>query len=124
MDIIKERLEREFKLALIPTAPTVVYRVTKNDGKIVMVDNPAKLPDIQEIQRIEEPMIMASLITPEQYVGALIAFCQERRGIQKEIELYHQGPRPYHLRSSAERDRHGLLRQAQIADQRVCLARL
>ena len=86
MDIIKERLEREFKLDLIPTAPTVIYRVTKNDGEIVMVDNPAKLPNIQEIQRIEEPMIVASLITPEQYVGALIALCQERRGIQREIE--------------------------------------
>ncbi len=85
MDIVKERLEREFKLALIPTAPTVVYRVTKNDGEIVMVDNPAKLPDIQDIQRIEEPMIVASLITPEQYVGSLIALCQERRGVQKEI---------------------------------------
>ncbi len=86
MDIVRERLEREFKLDLIPTAPTVVYRVTKNDGAVVMVDNPAKLPDIQEIQRIEEPMIVASLITPEQYVGALIALCQERRGIQREIE--------------------------------------
>ncbi len=86
MDIVKERLEREFKLDLIPTAPTVVYRVTRNDGVIVMVDNPAKLPNIQEIQRIEEPMIVASLITPEQYVGALIALCQERRGIQREIE--------------------------------------
>jgi GTP-binding protein LepA len=85
MDIIKERLEREFKLALIPTAPTVVYRVTKNDGEVVMVDNPAKLPDVQDIQRIEEPMIVASLITPEQYLGSLIALCQERRGIQKEI---------------------------------------
>ncbi len=85
MDIVKERLEREFKLDLIPTAPTVVYRVTKNDGEILMVDNPAKLPAIQDIQRIEEPMISASVITPEQYVGALIALCQERRGIQKEI---------------------------------------
>jgi GTP-binding protein LepA len=85
MDIVKERLEREFKLALIPTAPTVVYRVTKNNGEIVMVDNPAKLPNIQDIQRIEEPMILVSLITPEQYVGSLIALCQERRGIQKEI---------------------------------------
>ena len=85
MDIVKERLEREFKLALIPTAPTVVYRVTRNDGEIVMVDNPAKLPNIQDIQRIEEPMIVASLITPEQYVGSLIALCQERRGTQKEI---------------------------------------
>ncbi len=85
MDIIKERLEREFKLALIPTAPTVVYRVTKNDGDVVLVDNPAKLPNVQDIQRIEEPMIVASLITPEQYVGALIALCQERRGIQREI---------------------------------------
>jgi GTP-binding protein LepA len=85
MDIVKERLEREFKVSLIPTAPTVVYRVTKNDGGIVMVDNPAKMPDVQDIQRIEEPMIAASLITPEQYVGSLIALCQERRGIQKEI---------------------------------------
>ena len=85
MDIVKERLEREFKLALIPTAPTVVYRVTRNDGDIVMVDNPAKLPNIQDIQRIEEPMIVASLITPEQYVGSLIALCQERRGMQREI---------------------------------------
>ncbi|HSB33045.1 MAG TPA: translation elongation factor 4, partial [Nitrospirota bacterium] len=85
MDIVKERLEREFKLNLIPTAPTVVYRVTTNKGEIVMVDNPAKLPNAQDIQRIEEPLIMASLITPEQYVGSLIALCQERRGVQKEI---------------------------------------
>ncbi len=86
MDIVKERLEREFKLDLIPTAPTVVYRVTRNDGTIMMVDNPARMPDIQDIQRIEEPMIVASLITPEQYVGSLIALCQERRGNQREIE--------------------------------------
>jgi GTP-binding protein LepA len=86
MDIVKERLEREFKLDLIPTAPTVVYRVTKNDGDIMMVDNPARMPDIQDIQRIEEPMIVAWLITPEQYVGSLIALCQERRGNQREIE--------------------------------------
>jgi GTP-binding protein LepA len=86
MDIIKERLEREFKLDLIPTAPTVVYRVTRNDGEIMMVDNPARMPDIQDIQRIEEPMIVAWLITPEQYVGSLIALCQERRGNQREIE--------------------------------------
>jgi GTP-binding protein LepA len=85
MDIVKERLEREFKLDLIPTAPTVVYRVTKNNSETVLVDNPAKFPHVQEILRIEEPMIVASLITPEQYVGALIALCQERRGIQKDI---------------------------------------
>ncbi len=85
MDIIRERLEREFKLDLIPTAPTVVYRVTKNDGQVMMVDNPAKFPHVQEIQKIEEPMILASLITPEQYVGALIALCQERRGLQRDI---------------------------------------
>ena len=85
MDIIKERLEREFKLSLIPTAPTVIYQVTKNNGDIVLIDNPAKLPDIQEIQKIEEPFIIASIITPEQYVGQLISLCQERRGNQKEI---------------------------------------
>jgi GTP-binding protein LepA len=85
MDIIKERLEREFKLALIPTAPTVVYRVTKNNGEVVLVDNPAKLPKVQDIQKVEEPLIKASIITPEEYVGVLIALCQERRGIQKDI---------------------------------------
>ncbi len=85
MDIIKERLEREFKLSLIPTAPTVIYQVTKNNGDVVLIDNPAKLPDIQEILKIEEPFIIASIITPEQYVGPLIALCQERRGNQKEI---------------------------------------
>lgn len=85
MDIIKERLEREFKLSLIPTAPTVIYKVTKQKGEVVLVDNPAKLPDIQEILKIEEPFIKATLITPESYVGALIALCQERRGIQKDI---------------------------------------
>ena len=79
MDIIKERLEREFKLALIPTAPTVVYRVTQTDGSVVLVDNPAKLPKVQDILKIEEPFIKASLITPEIYVGALISLCQERR---------------------------------------------
>jgi GTP-binding protein LepA len=85
MDIIKERLEREFKLSLIPTAPTVIYQVTKNNGDVVLIDNPAKLPDIQDIRKIEEPFIIASIITPEQYVGQLIALCQERRGNQKEI---------------------------------------
>ncbi len=85
MEIIKERLEREFKLSLITTAPTVIYRVTKNNGEIVMVDNPAKLPKIQDIQRIEEPFIAASIITPDVYVGSLLALCQERRGVQKEI---------------------------------------
>ena len=85
MDIVKERLEREFGMALIPTAPTVVYRVTRIGGEMVLVDNPAKLPNIQEIERIEEPFIIASIITPESFVGSLIALCQERRGIQKEI---------------------------------------
>ncbi|MDH4163445.1 MAG: translation elongation factor 4 [Nitrospirota bacterium] len=85
MDIIKERLEREFKLSLIPTAPTVVYRVTKLDGEVVLVDNPAKLPPVQDILKVEEPFINASIITPETYVGSLIALCQERRGIQKDI---------------------------------------
>lgn len=85
MDIIKERLEREFKLDLIPTAPTVVYRVAQTGGQTVLVDNPAKLPKIQDILKIEEPVIAASIITPENYVGQLITLCQERRGIQKEI---------------------------------------
>lgn len=85
MDIVKERLEREFKLALIPTAPTVIYRVTKTNGETVLVDNPARLPKTQDIAGIQEPVISASIITPEAYVGPLLALCQERRGMQKEI---------------------------------------
>ncbi|MDO8445656.1 MAG: translation elongation factor 4 [Deltaproteobacteria bacterium] len=86
MEIIQERLEREFNLNLITTAPTVVYRVTKIGGDVVNVDNPATLPPLQEIEKIEEPFILATLHLPTEYVGGIMGLCQEKRGIQREMK--------------------------------------
>jgi len=85
MEIVQERLEREFTLSLLSTAPTVVYRVTKTDGEVIMVDNPAKLPDPQKITLMEEPFILATIMTPSEHIGSILTLCQERRGIQKDI---------------------------------------
>ncbi len=86
MEIIHERLEREFGLDLISTAPTVVYRVTTTDGNVHSVDSPARLPQIQFIEKFEEPFILATIITPSEFAGAIIGLCQERRGIQRELK--------------------------------------
>jgi len=85
MEIIRERLEREYRLALISTAPTVVYRVTTLKGDVLYIENPAKLPDVQKIATFEEPMIRATIITPEPYLGALLRLCEERRGRQLDL---------------------------------------
>ena len=85
MEIIQERLEREFALDLISTTPTVVYKVTNTKGQILHIDNPTKLPEPTSIQAFEEPYIKATIITPEAYVGNLLALCQERRGTQKGL---------------------------------------
>jgi len=85
MEIIQERLEREYRLNLISTAPTVIYRVLTNRGEWLSIDNPAKLPDPSRIQRFEEPYIRATILTREDYVGSLLALCQEKRGTQLEL---------------------------------------
>ena len=85
MEIIQERLEREYRLNLISTAPTVIYRVLTNRGEWLSIDNPAKLPDPSRIQRFEEPYIRATILTREEYVGSLLALCQEKRGTQLEL---------------------------------------
>jgi GTP-binding protein LepA len=85
MEIIQERLEREFDLNLITTAPTVVYKVTKTDGSKVDVDNPAKLPPVGEIDTIEEPIINATIVVPNDFVGNVIQLLQQKRGIQKNM---------------------------------------
>jgi GTP-binding protein LepA len=82
MEIIQERLEREHNLDLITTAPSVVYHVTKTNGDMVIVDNPAKLPPIMNIDKIEEPFVKMSIHVPTEYVGAVIALCQDKRGTQ------------------------------------------
>jgi len=82
MEIIQERLEREFNLDLITTAPSVVYHVYKTSGEMVQVENPAKLPPVQTIDRIEEPLVKMSIHVPAEHVGAVLALCQEKRGTQ------------------------------------------
>jgi len=86
MEIVKERLEREFGLALIATAPSVEYRVMKTNGEMEIVDNPADLPPAQNIDYIEEPYFRVSIITPKEYTGTLMELCQSRRGDMSKIE--------------------------------------
>lgn len=86
MDIIRERLEREFGLELLITAPNVVYRILKTDGAIMELDNPTQMPSPQEIDEFEEPYIAAQLIIPTKSLGAVMQFCQERRGVYKATE--------------------------------------
>ncbi|MFR4764508.1 MAG: translation elongation factor 4 [Paraclostridium sordellii] len=86
MEIIQERLEREFDLNIITTAPSVIYRVTKTDGEVVMVQNPANLPERDEIDIIEEPMVKGDIIVPKDYVGTVMELCQERRGDMINME--------------------------------------
>jgi len=83
MEIVKERLEREFGLELINTAPTTVYKVTKADGEVLFIDNPSKLP--QQFEKIEEPFVKVTIFLPQKYVGQIFELCQEKRGVQKEF---------------------------------------
>lgn len=85
MEIIQERLEREYNLNLITTAPTVVYQVVKTDGEIIEIDNPAKLPPPNYISEIREPIITANILLPQDYLGAVISLCIEKRGVQKNM---------------------------------------
>ena len=86
MEIIRERLEREFGLDLITTAPTVAYKVRTLTGEELIVDSPAKLPPIQEIDVIEEPIILATMHLPEEFIGGVMALCEDKRGRQREIK--------------------------------------
>ncbi|HEY7676019.1 MAG TPA: translation elongation factor 4 [Candidatus Methylomirabilis sp.] len=91
MEIIQERLEREFGTSLLTTVPTVVYRVSRTDGTVVEVDNPATLPPPQQRVRIEEPYVRASIFTPQDYLGGLLQLCQEKRGVQQGMEYLPDG---------------------------------
>lgn len=86
MEIVQERLEREYDLDLIVTAPSVVYQVTTNNGEILMIDNPSHLPEPNHREKIEEPFVRVEIITPETYVGALMELCQTRRGIFTDMK--------------------------------------
>ena len=87
MDVVQERLEREYGMNLITTAPSVVYRVTTLEGEVMMIENPAKLPDPMQIEIIEEPYIRLSIHMPSEYVGVVMALCNDRRGIQEKLDF-------------------------------------
>src|SRR5205814_3003840 len=86
MEIVQERLEREFNVDLVTTAPGVLYRVTTTDGEVQEIDSPAKLPDAGQIETIEEPVITAMIMTPAEHVGGILQLCQDKRGVQKKLE--------------------------------------
>ncbi|MBR2669034.1 MAG: translation elongation factor 4 [Solobacterium sp.] len=91
MDVIQERLEREYNLDLIATAPSVVYHVYQTDGTMIAVDNPAKLPNASKIEHIEEPYVKAEIMVPDEFIGAVMELCQNKRGIFKEMEVIDTG---------------------------------
>src|SRR4029079_17635364 len=86
MEIVQERLEREFDMDLVTTAPGVLYRVTTTDGAVHESDSPAKLPDPGRITKLEEPVITATILTPSEFVGGILQLCQDKRGVQKGLE--------------------------------------
>jgi GTP-binding protein LepA len=86
MEIVQERLEREYGMDLVTTAPGVLYRVTTTDGEMLEIDSPAKLPESSQIEKIEEPVITAMILTPSEFVGPILQLCQEKRGVQKTLE--------------------------------------
>ena len=91
LEIIQERLEREFNLDLIATAPSVVYEIALRDGTHIQLHNPADMPDIMKIEEIREPWIKATILTPDDYLGGILKLCQDRRGIQ--LDLVYVGKR-------------------------------
>lgn len=86
MDVVQERLEREFNLQLIATAPSVIYHAYLTDGSDLLVDNPSKMPDPIRIERIEEPFVKATMMTPKEYVGAIMELCQKKRGVYLDMQ--------------------------------------
>jgi GTP-binding protein LepA len=86
MEIVQERLEREYDLDLITTAPTVIYEVLDTSGEILKIDNPASLPPVNRIEEIREPIIMANILVPQDYLGNVITLCIEKRGVQKNMQ--------------------------------------
>jgi len=86
MDIVQERLEREYDMDLITTAPTVIYQVLMRDGTVLEIENPSKLPDLSRVEEIREPIITATILMPQEYVGPVLTLCTEKRGTQKNMQ--------------------------------------
>lgn len=98
LEIVQERLEREFDLDLVTTSPSVVYKIYLNDGSMLEMHNPVDMPDVTYINKIEEPWIKASVLVPDEYLGSVLSLCEERRGIQKELTYVgNRAMAVYHL---------------------------
>ena len=90
MDVIQERLEREYNLDLILTAPSVIYKITLTDGTVIDLDNPSKMPELTLVKKIEEPYVVAQMMMPKEYIGPVMQLCQDRRGIYKNMEFFDE----------------------------------
>src|SRR5665647_98358 len=90
MEIIQERLEREYDLDLVTTAPSVIYKILKLSGELIEISNPTNLPPVVEIESMQEPMVKAQIMAPTEYVGSIMELCQERRGIYMHMEYIEE----------------------------------
>jgi len=90
MDVVQERLEREYNLDLILTAPSVIYKITLTDGTVIDLDNPSKMPELTLVKKIEEPYVVAQMMMPKEYIGPVMQLCQDRRGIYKNMEFFDE----------------------------------
>jgi len=122
MDIVQERLEREYGLNLITSAPTVIYEVLLTDGSVISVDNPSKLPPQDRVSELREPIIIANILVPPDHVGAVLALCSEKRGVKKDAVSRQSGIAA--IRIAAGRNRARFLRSPQILEPRLRLVRL
>ena len=109
LEIVQERLEREFDLNLITTAPSVVYRVVLKDGSVKEIDNPTALPPLTEVEYIEEPFVRAVILVPDEFIGAVMEVCQERRGHLCDHGVYHARAGQAGIRTAPGGDSHGFL---------------
>ncbi len=123
LEIIRERLEREFNIDLIATAPSVIYHVYLTDGTMTELHNPADMPEAQKIAKIDEPWIEASILVPDEHLGAVLKLCEDRRGTAEKADLCGQ-PRHGGLRAAAKRGGVRFLRPAEVGVARLCLVRL
>ena len=91
LEIVRERLEREYNLHLLTTTPNVVYRITKTNGEVVVVKSPADYPEEEKIQKIEEPFVTASILTPKEYIGEIMKLSNQKRGVYKDMKFISVG---------------------------------
>ena len=124
MEIIQERLEREFALELITTAPGVRYKITKTDGELIEVDNPSRWPDPSEIAKVEEPVILATILTNEEYVGGILKLVEDKRGKQKTFEYVSSSRVMLHYELPLNEIVLDFLRSAEVSLPRLRVARL